>query len=136
MKKPAAPKSPFAKFIDSQYEKEAMTDYHEVSTRTVTLTFSAERACMFGAIAKRFGSTVSAFGGEVFEPAVNQMFLALTPEDRIAVATETDLELTRYLASKGITSTNDEGGSESLTWRRYADVCNRIDAEAEATRNE
>ena len=134
MKKPAAPKSPFANFIDSQYEKEAMTDYHESITRTVTLTFSADRACMFGAIAKRFSSTVSAFGGEVFEPAVNQMFLALTPEDRIAVATETDLELTRYLASKGITSSSGGGGSESLIWRRYAESCNRIDAEAGETK--
>jgi hypothetical protein len=58
-----------------------------------------------------------------------EMFQALSPEDRVAVATETDIELTRYLKSKGITTTNDEGAAESLVWRRYAEVLNKNDQE-------
>lgn len=125
-------KSRFAQFIQDQYRLEIEEEYREQTTRTITVTFTADKACMFAAIAKRFGKSVSAFGGEVFEPAVIEMFLALSPEDRLAVATETDLELTRYLESKGIKRTNDEGGNESLTWRRYAQICNQHDAERDA----
>lgn len=108
---------------------ENMSEYQEASTRSITITFSAENACMFAAIAKRFGKSTSAFGGDVFEPAVQEMFQALDPQDRMTVATESDVELTRYLKSKGITSTDSEGGEESMTWRRYAAVLNRVDQE-------
>ncbi|MNG16071.1 hypothetical protein D3C84_999520 [compost metagenome] len=64
----------------------------------------------------------------MFEPAVNEMFLALSPEDRLTVGKETDQELSRYLTSKGITSV-DENGETPSTWTRYAQLCNQIDAE-------
>jgi len=120
--------SRFAQFIEEQYRLEVENEYREETTRTVTLTFSADRACMFAAIAKRFGKSVSAFGGEVFEPAVDEMFLALSPEDRLSVGKETDLELSRYLTAKGITSV-DENGETPATWARYAQFCNQVDAE-------
>jgi hypothetical protein len=121
--------SQFYQFIKDQYAMENMSEYQEASTRSITITFSAENACMFAAIAKRFGKSTSAFGGDVFEPAVQEMFQALDPQDRMTVATESDVELTRYLKSKGITSTDSEGGEESMTWRRYAAVLNRVDQE-------
>jgi len=124
-------KSRYAKFIQEQYELEAESEYREAATRSITITLTADKACMFAAIAKRFGKSTAAFGAEVFEPAVQEMFNALTPEDRVAVATDTDLELTRYLSSKGITITNDEGGSESLTWRRFAQFLNQREQEGE-----
>ena len=117
-------KSRYAQFIEDQYQLEAESEYREAATRSITLTFSADKACMFAAIAKRFGKSTAAFGAEVFEPAVQEMFNALSPEDRVTVATDTDQELTRYLTSKGITITNDEGGHESLTWRRFAQFLN------------
>jgi len=121
--------SRFSQFIQDQYDMEVQGEYHKAASRPITITFTADDACMFAAIAKRFGKSTSTFGGEVFQPAVMEMFQALSPEDRVAVATETDIELTRYLKSKGITTTNDEGAAESLVWRRYAEVLNKNDQE-------
>jgi len=120
-------KSRYAQFIEEQYRSEIEEEYREQTTRTITVTFTADKACMFAAIAKRFGKSVSAFGGELFEPAVNEMFLALSPEDRLTVGQETDLELDRYLSSKGITRT-DETGEKPKTWTRYAEICNQAEA--------
>ena len=121
-------KSRYAQFIEDQYRLEIEDEYREQTTRTISVTFSADQACMFAAIAKRFGKSVSAFGGELFEPAVNELFWALSPEDRLTVGQETDQELDRYLTSKGITRT-DETGETPKTWTRYAQICNQREAE-------
>lgn len=117
-------KSRAAALIEKLYEEELMHEVREASYRTVTFTFSADDACMFAAIAKRFGKSTSAFGAEVFEPMVMELFQALTPEDRLSVGKETDIELDRYLKSKGVT-TKDETGGTPQVWTRFAEVLNQ-----------
>lgn len=121
-------KNRFASLIEGLYQMEVENEYRESSTRTVTVTFTAENACMFAAIAKRFGKSTSSFGADVFEPIVMELFQALSPEDRVSVGKDTDAELHRYLQSKGITST--ENGETPQTWARYAEFLNQREKEA------
>lgn len=118
------PKSRAVALIEKLYEEELMDEARESSYRTVTFTFTAENACMFAAIAKRFGKSTSAFGADVFEPMVLELFQALNSEDRVLVGADTDVELDRYLRSKGVTSTDETGGTPK-TWARYAEFLNQ-----------
>lgn len=121
-------KSRASALIEKLYEDEAMNEARESSYRTVTFTFDAEYACMFASIAKRFGKSTSAFGSEVFEPMVFEMFQALDPADRLSVGKDTDVELDRYLQSKGMRSTDETGGAPK-TWERTAEHLNQREQE-------
>ena len=101
-------------------------DYREQMQRTVTFNFPAEDACMLAAIAKRFGKSPAAFGGELFAEHVRELFIALSPDDRRQLAVEADAELTSYAETKGI-SYNSDGKSGSAKWQSYADICERSD---------
>ena len=116
--------------IEHLYEMEASRDYFEATERTVTFNFPAQDACMLAAIAKRFGKSTAAFGGEVFADHVRELFIALSPEDRRAVAAEADAEQTRYELSKGIENTTN-GTPGCHHWAGYADICERVDARQE-----
>jgi hypothetical protein len=85
---------------------------------------------MLAAIAKRFGRSTAAFGGELFAEHVRELFLALTPEDRRACAAEADAEQTRYEESKGIKTTGTNGEPGCHHWKGYADICDRVEGEA------
>lgn len=126
--------SPFFRFIEDLYEQEQMAEYHEVCQRTVTFNFPAEDACMFAAIAKRFGRSTAAFGGDVFAEHVRELFIALSPEDRRKLAFEADSEHSRYLESKGFTSSDADGNPQPPGfnhWQHYADICDRVEVEQE-----
>lgn len=89
---------------------------------------------MFAAIAKRFGRSTAAFGGEVFSCHVRDLFISLSSEDRRKLAIEADSENGRYLESKGFTSIDADGNLQSpdfKIWQSYADICDRVDAEQE-----
>lgn len=122
--------SPFIRFIEDMYEQEADAEHRDATQRTVTFNFPAADACMFAAIAKRFGRSTAAFGGEVFAEHVRELFCALGAEDRRKIAAEADAELSRYLESKGFTSQDADGNvvPPSLgQWQLYADICDRTE---------
>lgn len=108
---------------------EIETDVRDQTQRTVTFNFPAEDASMLAAIAKRFGKSTAAFGGELFAEHVRELFLGLGPEDRTKLAAEADAETTRYCESKGVTITHGDGQKGSRDWATMADICNRTDEE-------
>lgn len=131
MKKPTT--SAPMRHIEQLYEMEASRDCFEATERTVTFNFPAADACMLAAIAKRFGKSTAAFGGELFAEDVRQLFIALTPEDRRKLAAEADAEQTRYQESKGISHTDAEGRPVPCNqWNRYADICDEVDSKEAA----
>jgi hypothetical protein len=112
-----------SEFIEDLYQEEAMDDYREAQTRAVTFNFTAADACMFAAIAKRFGRSTAAFGGDLFSPHVNRMFNALGEDDRVRLAGEADQELGRYLRQHGITSRDGDGNEvEPKHWTWLAEA--------------
>ena len=119
--------------IEHLYEMEASRDYYEATERTVTFNFPAADACMLAAIAKRFGKSTAAFGGELFAEDVRQLFIALTPDDRRKLAVEADAEQTRYEESKvGPRLDLDGNPSPCNQWQRYADICDEQEAKEAA----
>lgn len=123
--------SPFIDHINELYQIEMENEYRTDVQRTVSFNFPAEDACMLAAIAKRFGRSTAAFGGELFAQHVRELFIALIPEDRRNLAAEADAECVAYLESKGIKRTfpdHDNGG----TWSRYALLCDKVEAEGKA----
>lgn len=123
--------SPFIRHIEELYQMEIEDEYRTDVQRTVSFNFPAEDACMLAAIAKRFGRSTAAFGGELFAQHVRELFIALTPADRRNLAAEADAECVAYLESKGIKRTfpdHDNGG----TWARYALLCDKVEAEGKA----
>jgi hypothetical protein len=130
-RKPAA--SPFIRHIEELYRMEIEDDVRDQTQRTVTFNFPAEDASMLAAIAKRFGKSTAAFGGELFAEHVRELFIGLGPDDRTKLAAEADAETTRYCESKGISMqwTNDkcELVNGSRHWATMADICNRTDEE-------
>ena len=119
----------YVDFIKELYQMEIEDEHRAIMQRTVSFNFSAADACMLAAIAKRFGQSTAAFGGELYAGSVPQLFVALTPEDRRQLSIDADAEFTRYAESKGITITPD--GQASRRWQSYADICDRVDAEQE-----
>jgi hypothetical protein len=95
------------------FEDEVHAEFREATMRTVSFQLPAEDACMLAAIAKSFGRSTAAFGGERLAEHVTLRFLALPPEDRRACSAEADAEQTCHEESKGIrktTGTNGEPG--------------------------
>jgi hypothetical protein len=123
--------SPFMRHIEDLYQMEIEDEYRTEAQRTVTFNFPAEDACMLAAIAKRFGRSTAAFGGELFAEHVRELFVALSPADRQQLGAEADAECDRYLQSKGITRTWTGEGHKGQ-WARYADLCDKVDAEGQA----
>lgn len=125
MKKPTT--SAAMRHIEELYAMEASRDYFEATERTVTFNFPAADACMLAAIAKRFGKSTAAFGGELFAEHVRQLFIALTPEDRRKLAADADAEQARYELSKGITHEDADGNPFACRqWASYADICDGV----------
>lgn len=120
-------KGPFVSIVEELYEMEESAEAFEAFQRTVTFNFPAEDASMFSAMAKRFGRSTAAFGGEVFAEHVRHMFIALSPEDRRKLAVDADKATAEYLTSKGWTS--DGKPVECTTWKTYADLCDRAEQE-------
>ena len=107
-------------------------DVRDQTQRTVTFNFPAEDASMLAAIAKRFGKSNAAFGGELFAEHVRELFIGLGPEDRAKLAAEADAETTRYCESKGVTigfTSDGKTHQGSRHWSTLADICNRTDEE-------
>lgn len=121
--------SPFVRHIEELYKMEIEDEYRTEAQRTVTFNFPAEDACMLAAIAKRFGRSTAAFGGELFAEHVRELFIALSPADRQKLGAEADAECARYLESKGIKLTWSATGEDHKgQWARYADLINDVDA--------
>lgn len=114
--------SPYITYVEDLYRMEIEDEHREAMQRTVTFNFPAEDACMLAAIAKRFGKSTAAFGGELYAESVRQLFIALSPEDQRRLAAEADAELTRYAETKGVTYNE---GAGSRHWQIVADVCER-----------
>jgi len=114
--------SPYITYIEDLYRMEIEDEHREAMQRTVTFNFPAEDACMLAAIAKRFGKSTAAFGGELYADSVRQLFIALSPEDQRRLAAEADAELTRYAETKGVTYNE---GAGSRHWQVLTDICQR-----------
>lgn len=117
--------SPFFRHIADLYRMEIEDEYQQEAQRAVTFNFPVDDACMFAAIAKRFGRSTAAFGGELFAGHVRELFIALSPEDRKALAAEADAEAIRYLESKGINRTHSDGFTGQ--WSSYAAICDGVE---------
>lgn len=131
MTKKAATPSPYATIIQDLYEQEAMADHYESRERGITFNFPAEDHSMFAAIARRFGRSTAAFGGEVFAEHVRTLFISMSPADRRRLAVEADADHSAYLESKGYTSHDADGNPVAVggnRWQRYADICDEVDA--------
>lgn len=135
---PVSKKNPdfHVRFIQELYENENLDHYNESTMRTVTFNFPARDACMLASIAKRFGKSTAAFGGELFASNVAILFAALTPEDRIKCAVEADAEIQRYEESKGVFTVIDGEPAKVTTWQRHADVYNAVDEKSPPTDEE
>ena len=120
--------SPFMRHIEDLYQMEIEDEYRNEAQRTVTFNFPVDDACMLAAIAKRFGKSTAAFGGELFAEHVRELFIALTPEDRNKLAADADAEAVAYLASKGITRTY-AGAEARGHWSSYAAICDKVERE-------
>ena len=120
--------SPFVRHIEELYQMEIEDEYRTEAQRTVTFNFPAGDACMLAAIAKRFGKSTAAFGGELFAEHVRELFIALTPADRHQLAAEADAECLQYLETKGIKSSWSSGNRKGQ-WALYADLCDKVDEE-------
>lgn len=127
MTKKKTAQSPFVRHIEELYQMEIEDEYRSEAQRTVSFSFPAEDACMLAAIAKRFGKSTAAFGGELFAEHVRELFIALSPEDRHQLGAEADAECIRYLDSKGI-KRQYFGDDHKGQWARYADLCDKVDA--------
>lgn len=114
--------SPYITYIEDLYRMEIEDEHREAMQRTVTFNFPAEDACMLAAIAKRFGKSTAAFGGELYAESVRLLFIALSPEDQRRLAAEADAELSRYAESKGVIYNEGAGARH---WQVYADLCDR-----------
>ena len=128
MTKKAATQSPYFTLIQDLYEQEAMSEHYESRERGITFNFPAEDHSMFAAIARRFGRSTAAFGGEVFAEHVRELFIALTPADRHQLAAEADAECLQYLETKGIKSSWSSGNRKGQ-WALYAELCDKVDEE-------
>lgn len=129
-KKPAA-QSPYVSLIEELYEQEAMSDHYESKYRGITFNFPAEDHSMFSAIARRFGRSTAAFGGEVFAEHVRTLFIAMSPADRRRLAVEADADHDAYLESKGYSAKDADGNPVAVggnRWQGYADICDQVDA--------
>lgn len=115
-------KSHYIRFIEDLYREEIEDEHREAMQRTVTFNFPAEDACMLAAIAKRFGKSTAAFGGELYADSVRQLFIALSPDDQRRLAAEADAEYIRFAESKGIIITRI-GDDQRGFWSRCADFC-------------
>lgn len=131
MSKKKTAQSPFVRHIEELYQMEIEDEYRTEAQRTVSFNFPAEDACMLAAIAKRFGKSTAAFGGELFAEHVRELFIALSPADRQQLGAEADAECVRYLESKGI-KRQFSGDDQKGQWARYADLCDKVDAEGSA----
>lgn len=120
-------KSKYIEYIEDQYRMEIEYEHRDSMQKTVSFNFPAEDACMLAAIAKRFGKSTAAFGGELYASTVRELFIGLGPEDREALAVEADAEVTRYADSKGISITSNDGEGANH-WRTYARICNAVDS--------
>lgn len=121
----------FFRTIEELYEAEQSDETNESKFKTVTFNFPVEDACMLSAIAKRFGRSNAAFGGEVFAEGVRMLFLALSSDDRHKLAVEADAEANAYLESKGWSSTDKNGKKlppNMSHWVRHAEMCDEVDA--------
>ena len=123
-------KSPYIGFIEDLYRVEIEDEHREAMQRTVTFNFPAEDACMLAAIAKRFGKSTAAFGGELYADSVRQLFIALSPDDQRRLAAEADAEYVRFAETKGVT-VSWIGDDQRGFWSRCADVCVEHDKEGE-----
>ncbi len=111
--------------IEDLYRMEMEDELRVHETRAVTFNFTADDASMFAAIAKRFGKSTAAFGGEVFGDYVRLLFIALGSEDRHKLAAEADADVAKYLQGKGIT-VERSGYSQ---WAGYAALCDKHEKE-------
>ena len=118
------PETAMRSIIEDLYQREIEDEHRVDQSRTVTFNFTSADASMFAAIAKRFGYSTAAFGGEVFGDYVRLLFLALSPEDRRALAVDADADSDRYLQTKGAADYQIGRGQ----WVRYADICDEHEA--------
>jgi hypothetical protein len=118
-------KSSFIEHIENLYQMEMENEAYVDESKTVTFNFPATDACMLAAIAKRFGKSSAAFGGELFAEHVRELFIALSPADRRLCAAEADSECFKFLESKG----SNHFQHSAAHWARYADICDRVEAE-------
>lgn len=115
---------PASKIIADFYESEKNGGYEEAMDTKITVRLNASSASLFSAIAARFNTTRFDLVQEVLDSAAKDMFEALTPEDRLAIAEAADKETTELLTKNGVTSMISAGWAgtfegEDATWRNY-----------------
>lgn len=117
-------KKPASKIIADFYESEKNGAFEEAMDTKITVRLNASSASLFSAIAARFNTTRFNLVQDVLDSAAKDMFEALTPEDRLAIAEAADKETTDLLTKNGVTHMVSAGWSgtfegEDATWRNY-----------------
>lgn len=105
--------SPGQFLIEGFYDSENSDGYREATSMTFSITMQLEHWAMLKAISNRFGVTSSGILARHCEELVNQMFNALTPEDKRICADSAESFAVEHAAKKGITW---ESTSGKFTW--------------------
>lgn len=104
------------------YQDEIRNDYEPLS-KIVSISFPVDEAIVLGLIAKRFGMSLSAFLNRFLDGAARDAFLALDPQDRLAIGKQADFDVAQFEKEKGITSFSSEIGH----WERHALHDNKLE---------
>lgn len=110
--------------IKGFYDSEMHGGIEEAMETKITVRVKASSASMFTALAARFNTTRFNILQSILDSAAEDMFAALTEEDRLELAAVADKETTEHLFKNGVTSMSSAGfgGSfenEDATWRNF-----------------
>lgn len=91
----------FKHYMNNFYELEAQQSdeeaYEEIKNVSVSFKVSIETAALLNVVAKRMGTSRHAFGGEILDAAAQELFFALSDEDREKLSALADKEITDYM---------------------------------------
>lgn len=112
----------------------------EAERTSLSVKVNVSTSAMLGVLADQFGQSRYAFGGEILDDFIRDLFLSL-PEDRqVAIAEKADALTTELLTKQGVTveSSGPAGYIQGdQTWRMFAANVRmwRSDAEDSASSN-
>ena len=110
--------------VENSYEAEDDYAGYEVHSTKITVKLSVDAACMFNAIAARFGNTRFQLLESHFDALATEMFNALSDSDKAKLSSIADLEATDILKKQGLKTWMVAGAAgkfenENATWRNY-----------------
>lgn len=110
--------------VEGSYEAEHDYAGYEVHSTKISVKLSVDAACMFNAIAARFGNTRFKLLESHFDALATEMFNALSDSDKEKLSNTADMEATDILIKQGLSEFTCAGAAgtfenENATWRNY-----------------